>query len=121
MSQCAVDEGWVKYFSSLPLGTSGKIEAESHVEKLASEGKRIFLGQGDIEMWRRSAENSGTSCSSLMVLIINASRNNEFHIGHGKLKSCLSSDFALLANTSQMVRIISTPLEKPCSKRIQIA
>lgn len=94
MTQYAVDEGWVKYFSSLPPGTSGKIEAESHVERLASEGKRIFLGQGDIEMWRRT-ENSGTSCSSLMVLVINASRNNEVHIGNGKLKSCLSSDFEL--------------------------
>ena len=59
MSQCAANEGWGKYFSSLPLGTSGKIEAKSHMEKLASEGKRIFLGQGDIEMWRRSAENIG--------------------------------------------------------------
>ena len=59
MSQGDANEGWGKYFSSLPLGTSGKIEAESHMERLASEGKRIFLGQGDIETWRRSAQNMG--------------------------------------------------------------
>ena len=59
MSQCDMNKGWEKYFSSLPLGTSGKIEAGSHIGKLASDGKRLFLGQGDIEMWRRTAENFG--------------------------------------------------------------
>ncbi len=59
MSQCDVNEGWEKYFSSLPSGTSGEIEAESHMKKLASEEKRIFLGQGNIEMWRRDTGNVG--------------------------------------------------------------
>ena len=59
MSQYDANRGWEEYFSSLPSGTPGKIEAESHTKRLASEGKRIFLGQGEIEMWRRDAENVG--------------------------------------------------------------
>lgn len=57
MSQCDENRGWENYFSSLPSSTPGKIEAESHMEKLASEGKRIFSGQGDIEMWQKNAGN----------------------------------------------------------------
>lgn len=60
MSQCDENKGWENYFSSLPSGTPGKIEAESHLKQLASEGKRVFAGQGDIEMWQKSAENVGT-------------------------------------------------------------
>ena len=59
MSQCDANKGWEIYFSSLPSGTPGKTEAESHIKRLASEEKRIFSGQGDIEMWRRNAENIG--------------------------------------------------------------
>ena len=59
MSQHDMNQGWENYFSSLPSFTPGKIEAESHVKRLASEGKRLFSGQGEIEMWRRNAENVG--------------------------------------------------------------
>ena len=59
MSQYDANRVWEKYFSSLPSGSPGKIEAESHTKRLASQEKRIFLGQGDIEMWRRNAENVG--------------------------------------------------------------
>lgn len=59
MSQFDVNKGWEEYFSSLPSGTFGKIAAESHMKRLASEEKRIFFGQGDIEMWRRNVESVG--------------------------------------------------------------
>ena len=56
---CDVNEGWAEYFSGLPSGTPGNMESELHIRKLASEGKRIFLGQGNIEMWRKTAEGVG--------------------------------------------------------------
>lgn len=59
MSHRDMDYGWRLYFSSLPSCTPRKIEAESHMKRLASEESRIFSGQGDIEMWQRGAQGAG--------------------------------------------------------------
>ena len=67
MCQFDTDQGWEQYFSSLSSDAPGKIAAESHMKMLASEEKRIFSGQNDIEMWRRNKENVGICCSFLPI------------------------------------------------------
>lgn len=56
---CDLDavQGWEEYFQCLSYNTS---EAHIHLKRLASEGHRIFGGQGDVERWRIDLAGFGT-------------------------------------------------------------
>ena len=44
------------------------MEAKTHTKKLASQDKRLFSGQGDIEVWHKGKVNIGIQCSFLKIL-----------------------------------------------------
>ena len=57
MCNSDAEQGWEEYFQCLSYNT---IEGHIHLKKLASEGHRIFSGQGDVERWRIDPAGFGT-------------------------------------------------------------
>jgi len=61
-------QGWNRYFRGLPYNVSKDTDIQIHLKRLASEGPRIFCGQGDIERWKINPTGLGTYSTNPTVV-----------------------------------------------------